>query len=946
MSLRKVTENISSWAPDLQKAFERLGIGDDDFSDPLDAEECLLLSTKDSTTAAVQLYLSGFGATKSKQGSASSMPIRSIPNLMLTIEHFRQFPHLVEQRIRTLKPGFKFSNTLSNLAVVLAGELFASAQATSDADIDTSVARFIEAAAEFDFALRSGCLSDPAARLAYGKFAVAITISGRWMAHDQTTLKRALGYSIESFELGNANHESLSYRIELLLQLFDRTGDSSHLSAISELSKRYADLIGKSRILLAEARLRRSLLDRQNAGLYVRIGLGYLMASNQLNGYDRARKIVCSKLLTANSSGLFVLNPSNCSIPNGIASEMAKRPTQELWVLVRLIIDDLNHERTTRQNIASAIFITRLLRQITEGPQTLSTVDDYRLLCECTRWLSDRVKRNRQFRWDVANAYLSLSRRISSRSLESQAQGMFENLADDFPKWPLPRIGMALSQEISSEGDNRAQVEWGKAADLALKTSTYRREDLGGRGEVFSVADARGFLSDTFVFKRAKSDRAHEERLTLDRLSQSIDRLCLNDKFSVPDSLHIHENADGEVIHCLRRKHGVPFRSFRGDAEIETKVRSIVEFIALFHNEFGNPENPQISGWKHIKDDLQLWSRTVQSLEESRALVKEFRETFPSFLPLVRKRDSHASNWLLDESGRIVGLDFESHTWVPAGLDVVQLIEDQAMLPCSGHWWKTRLDILRTYFELIAVPITLDSLVSTYGWMGLSRALRAATEPNSPRWLQRHARELTGVIKSQCSGDVVALAERLELILARIEIDTGVNARRNVRLSRAMALYLRHKGPDLGLSIDKNGFADLETLADLLDVPIGHVLGVALDPNEPRYEIDGGRIRALYGHSLPVFIKREVNLGTPRSLLHGTSWTYLDQIVQSGIRPMGRQKVHLSNSLVEASAIARRKGKPVVLSLRNIGDAASVSDGIWVSSGIEADAFSILRDVD
>jgi putative RNA 2'-phosphotransferase len=71
-----------------------------------------------------------------------------------------------------------------------------------------------------------------------------------------------------------------------------------------------------------------------------------------------------------------------------------------------------------------------------------------------------------------------------------------------------------------------------------------------------------------------------------------------------------------------------------------------------------------------------------------------------------------------------------------------------------------------------------------------------------------------------------------------------------------------------------------------------------------------GRIRALYGHSVPRKLARTTST-PPQRLYHGTS---LEAIRQTGLQPMARQYEHLSNNLADAIEVGWRKHpQPVIL---------------------------------
>ncbi len=95
-----------------------------------------------------------------------------------------------------------------------------------------------------------------------------------------------------------------------------------------------------------------------------------------------------------------------------------------------------------------------------------------------------------------------------------------------------------------------------------------------------------------------------------------------------------------------------------------------------------------------------------------------------------------------------------------------------------------------------------------------------------------------------------------------------------------------------------------------------------------RYEMAGGRIRALYGHSVPERIVREEAF-PPELLFHGTSPAAWRSIRNEGLRPMRRQYVHLSSDPNTAEQVGRRRStEPVVLRVR-AGDAGRAGVTFW-----------------
>ena len=144
----------------------------------------------------------------------------------------------------------------------------------------------------------------------------------------------------------------------------------------------------------------------------------------------------------------------------------------------------------------------------------------------------------------------------------------------------------------------------------------------------------------------------------------------------------------------------------------------------------------------------------------------------------------------------------------------------------------------------------------------------------------------------------------------------------SVKLSRTMCALLRH-GVE-GFRVDSEGWADIGYVAEKLsallkkNITESDVVKVAENDSVGRYEIDyrNGRIRALYGHSIPVKIEyrrvgpRDVN----DELYHGTVKERLEKILEEGLKPLKRNWVHMYDSFelaVERSR--RRRGSPTIL---------------------------------
>jgi putative RNA 2'-phosphotransferase len=156
------------------------------------------------------------------------------------------------------------------------------------------------------------------------------------------------------------------------------------------------------------------------------------------------------------------------------------------------------------------------------------------------------------------------------------------------------------------------------------------------------------------------------------------------------------------------------------------------------------------------------------------------------------------------------------------------------------------------------------------------------------------------------------------------------DARRLIKLSKFLALILRHQPERFALELDGEGWASLPEVMEILhglpnfrETTRADVLTVVDEGSgdkSRRFEVDGSRIRARYGHSLaqPIHYDR---CTPPPVLYHGTSRDRLPGIYQEGLKPMERQYVHLSVERKTAIRIgARHDDHPIVLTI-NASDA-------------------------
>lgn len=943
----EIASALHAWAPELAENFNTLAY--------LGSELSIEWLTKSDWSLELDLLIREAGQATAVEMWRKVLKEHihlPVPALLLILEHMRRRPADTGSALATV--GLEFSKTLANVAFRAADALHESAKASFASDeIDVAMARFRIALSEFRFAIESQLLSDATRKIATGKYATAVAMIGRWVNVSSEAVSRALMYSQESMMLGNVQPETFMYRLELLVQQFDQTGCDQLLREALALQSENRDIAEGSELVEAEARLRLAQLsapESRNARRYLTSARDLLANHRSRNSVEEARRRALLVLVTKATNGELSISPRSVAVPTGILALMATKPSSELWGTVRLVIDELDHLRSSRASIPAAVLSARFLRQMVEGPAELLEQYDLRY-AQITEWLAQRAAWNRHVQWEAGAAALSAAKRSQDWSLALKALAIFDALAAQYPTWPLPRIGIArvrdclpvgLSGHASSAADS-----WRDAAKLALSSTVYARSNLGGRNEVFAVADARGFLSETFVFKRTTKVNAEHEASMLNALRSEVSRMEEANRFDVPRSLAIVEIPSADErrwVHVSQRAAGRLVSELRAE-EALIALDSIVDLLAVFHRIAGDPPVGK-SAWQSLKAHLKMWSRTLFEPGKANNFVDSLRRSFPAELPLVRKRDGHASNWLLDPAGRIVAVDFESSDFIPIGYDVAQLIEDNGLIQANQEGWNKRLALMKRYLDGLKQPLSESALLAAYGWFALTRALRLGTEREAGKQLRRHARELCGMLVDYADDGTKGVARELLQALSRIEQSgptESVPTHNHRRLSKAMAYQLRHHGPANGVPIDKVGFAALDDLALALNVDSSELLAVAEHPGEPRYEVREGRIRALYGHSIDVVIDAAIDVGAPPFLYHGSSWSALDAIVRDGLVPMQRRMVHLTNTAEEAMAVGRRKGAPLVLAIDQSRGEEPVADGIWVAPFVERHRLSIVN---
>lgn len=132
-----------------------------------------------------------------------------------------------------------------------------------------------------------------------------------------------------------------------------------------------------------------------------------------------------------------------------------------------------------------------------------------------------------------------------------------------------------------------------------------------------------------------------------------------------------------------------------------------------------------------------------------------------------------------------------------------------------------------------------------------------------------------------------------------------------------MSYLLRHNPENL--KIDTCGFVRIDELLKKLKERFGtdqiSLREIVEKSDRQRFEIAENKIRALYGHTIPVELEFIEDKSVKR-LYHGTTPSAVSGILRSGLKPMKRKWVHLSPTKEIAAEVASRKTRqPVILEI-------------------------------
>ncbi len=169
------------------------------------------------------------------------------------------------------------------------------------------------------------------------------------------------------------------------------------------------------------------------------------------------------------------------------------------------------------------------------------------------------------------------------------------------------------------------------------------------------------------------------------------------------------------------------------------------------------------------------------------------------------------------------------------------------------------------------------------------------------------------------------------------------------KTSKFLSLILRHKPEVIGITLDKNGWADVFRLIAgvnrngkyFLDMETLEEIVRTDEKKRYSFSPDRKKIRANQGHSVRVDVELKAST-PPDTLWHGTGEKYVDSINKEGLKPKGRLYVHLSADFETAKRVGSRHGKPFVYridsnEMHKQGYIFYISEnGVWLTDTVPA----------
>ncbi|HEV8048989.1 MAG TPA: RNA 2'-phosphotransferase [Thermoplasmata archaeon] len=166
-----------------------------------------------------------------------------------------------------------------------------------------------------------------------------------------------------------------------------------------------------------------------------------------------------------------------------------------------------------------------------------------------------------------------------------------------------------------------------------------------------------------------------------------------------------------------------------------------------------------------------------------------------------------------------------------------------------------------------------------------------------------------------------------------------MNDRELDHLGRVMTGVLRHFPEKYSLTVEERGWIPLPTLVQAIQarhrgyhwLRVHHLVAIAESDPKGRYEVKDDKVRATYGHTIEVALDLPTE-NVPAELYFPVTPEEASIVLEVGLKPSDRRKVHLSKTAEDARAAGVvRTPEPVILAID--ADAAQAEGVVIMRAG-------------
>lgn len=143
-----------------------------------------------------------------------------------------------------------------------------------------------------------------------------------------------------------------------------------------------------------------------------------------------------------------------------------------------------------------------------------------------------------------------------------------------------------------------------------------------------------------------------------------------------------------------------------------------------------------------------------------------------------------------------------------------------------------------------------------------------------------------------------------------------------IQHSKFLSLVLRHKPETIGITVDSEGWTNVQILLQQMikhkhPLKFKELIELVKTNEKKRFQLSDDQIliRAVQGHSTNQVLREYTALQPPHILYHGTATRFLDSILEQGLISGDRHHVHLSAELNTAKQVGRRHGKVIIFTI-------------------------------